>query len=42
MTIKLFHVLRKINFILWKLILFMCIAQGYTKNEKEKIGKSLL
>lgn len=39
MTLQIYGFLKYTTFILWKLLLFMCLAQGYGKNEKEKISK---
>jgi len=39
MILKIYDIVELTTFMLLKLVLFLCLAQGYTKNDKEKLGK---
>jgi hypothetical protein len=39
MISKIYDIVELPTFVLLKLVLFLCLAQGYTKSEKEKLGK---
>lgn len=36
---RIFDIVKLATFMLFKLVLFMCLAQGYTKSEKEKLSE---
>jgi hypothetical protein len=39
MILEIYDFVKHTTFMLLKLVLFLCLAQGYTKSEKEKLGK---
>lgn len=36
---KIYDIVKLTTFMLFKLVLFLCLAQGYTKSEKEKLSE---
>lgn len=36
---RIYEIVKLATFMLFKLVLFLCLAQGYTKTEKEKLSE---
>jgi hypothetical protein len=39
MILRIYDIVKLATFMLFKLVLFLCLAQGYTKMEKEKLSE---